>query len=64
MSKYHVKTINKIINIINDEIEEIESMKPDVEENDVSYGIRKQHYLSEVKAIKARIWMELEMEKM
>lgn len=49
----------KVLEIINDEMAEIRDMKQEDGENDISFDIRKQHYLAELKAIKNRIFTEL-----
>lgn len=49
----------KALEIINKEIAEIRAMKPEKYENEVSFNIRKRHYLDEAKAIKMRLYVEL-----
>lgn len=46
------------LDIIDDEIKKIKAMEPD-DENEISFNVRKMHYLAEAKAIKLRIFNEL-----
>jgi hypothetical protein len=54
-----MKIIDKVYKIINDEIEEVKNMTPDKDENEISFKVRQNHYLAELKAIKGRIFIEL-----
>ena len=47
------------LDIIDDEIKKIRMMQPDEDENEISFEVRKMHYLAEAKAIKLRICNEL-----
>lgn len=47
------------LDIIDDEIKKIRMMQPDEDENEISFEVRKMHYLAEAKAIKLRIFNEL-----
>ena len=44
--------------ILKDEMKEVKNMEPDEEEDGLSFTVRKQHYLAEIKAIQARIFIE------
>lgn len=48
-----------VLKIINEEIKEIKSMKPEPWENEVTFETRKEHYLAEAKAIRSKICNEL-----
>ena len=54
-----MKIKEMVYQIIDDEIKEIKNMQPDKEENEITFKTRQLHYLSEAKAIKARLFMEL-----
>lgn len=54
-----MKIKEKVIEIINHEMEEIRHMEQEDGENDISFNIRKQHYLAELKAIKHRMITEI-----
>ena len=49
-----------VLEIINDEIANIQSQEPEEGENETSFLVRKQHYLTEAKTIKCRILEELD----
>lgn len=48
-----------VLKIIDEEIKEIKSMKPEPWENEVTFETRKEHYLAEAKAIRLKICNEL-----
>ena len=47
------------LDIIDDEIRQIKAMEPDDDENEITFKVRQSHYLAEAKAIKLRIFNEL-----
>lgn len=50
--------VNKedVIKIIDEEIKEIKLMEPDAWENEITFETRKNFYLAEAKAIRAKIY--------
>lgn len=50
---------DKVMEIINDEMAQIRNMIPDKGENEITFSVRKQHYLAELKALKIRIFQEM-----
>lgn len=48
-----------VLKIIDEEIKEIKSMKPELWENEVTFETRKNHYIAEAKAIRLKIYNEL-----
>lgn len=57
------KIIDKVFDVINEEMSEIRTMTPDEGENEISLKVRQQHYLAEAKAIKARLYSEIVLSK-
>ncbi len=49
-----------VLKIIDEEIKEIKSMKPEPWENEVTFETRKGYYLAEAKAIRLKLCNELE----
>lgn len=49
----------EILKIIDDEIMQIKDMPPDNGENETTHEVKKMNYLAEAKAIKVRIYNEL-----
>lgn len=49
-----------VLKIIDEEIKEIKSMKPEPWENEVTFEARKKYYLAEAKAIRLKLRSALE----
>lgn len=49
----------KVMRILSEEEKDIRDMKPEEGENEVSYNARRDHYLAELRAIRTRIYNEL-----
>lgn len=57
--KTNITKKEKVMRILSEEEQNIKAMIPEEGENEVSYGIRKMHYLAELKAVRTKIYHEL-----
>lgn len=53
-----MKIIERVYEVIGEEMAEIRTMKPDDGENEITYKMRQTHYLAELKALKLRLFNE------